>query len=107
MKVKLYLYLIGTFMVLCSCTSANETIDTMEKLAHTNDICLESKSEKKSYIEFKCNICNGDRKCFACNGKGRKYFIIKKCEVCHGTGKCIQCNGTGLENKSHLSKQIQ
>ena len=43
-----------------------------------------------------CGVCNGDRKCRYCNGRGTDGITGGDCAVCFG-GNCYACNGTGHE----------
>ena len=43
-----------------------------------------------------CKVCNGDRKCTYCRGKGTDGITGGDCAVCFN-GTCPACNGTGHE----------
>lgn len=85
---------------------------------HSNNCSGNSSNTKKNKD---CGICNGNKKCHVCKGKGSFYCegtyclrgqctsckgtglydhgsYVSKCLVCKGDGECNICNGTNLRD---------
>ena len=69
--------------------------DLQEKLIYFNVVDPNPQPDNPS-IWKTCSVCNGDKKCRFCRGKGTDGITGGDCAVCVG-GKCYACNGTGHE----------
>lgn len=46
-----------------------------------------------------CSMCKGSKRCYACDGTGKRLTGDEPCSVCSGTKSCNWCHGSGIEPK--------
>lgn len=68
--------------------------DLQEKLIYFNMDDPTPDPDDPSPILETCDVCNGDRKCRYCRGKGTDGITGRDCAVCD-RGKCPACGGSG------------
>ena len=81
-------------------SSSNTNTASRPTRCYTN--CTTCKGRGLKETNSTCGSCTGTGKrgrCYACNGRGRKYFTsnIQTCYTCGGKGtlSCYMCNGSG------------
>ena len=93
----------STFMKMLNNISRSQAIyrhsrisadDLQEKLIYFNMDDPTPDPDDPSPILETCDVCNGDRKCRYCRGKGTDGITGRDCAVCD-RGKCPACGGSG------------